>query len=68
MIANYKKMGKEFDVLVEGYSKRSRAQLCGRTEQGKMVVFDKGNHHASEIVRVKITRSTSATLFGEVEN
>ncbi|MBO4316043.1 MAG: tRNA (N6-isopentenyl adenosine(37)-C2)-methylthiotransferase MiaB [Prevotella sp.] len=67
-IANKRDEGKEFDVLVEGYSKRSRAQLCGRTEQGKMVVFDKGNHHAGEIVRVKITRSTSATLFGEVEN
>lgn len=63
-IANQKDEGKEFDVLVEGYSKRSRAQLCGRTEQGKMVVFDKGNHHAGEIVRVKIVRSTSATLFG----
>ncbi len=64
-IANKKDEGKEFDVLVEGYSKRSRAQLCGRTEQGKMVVFDKGNHHAGEIVRVKIASSTSATLLGE---
>jgi len=57
--------GKEFDVLVEGFSKRSREQLCGRTEQGKMVVFDKGNHHVGETVRVKVTGSTSATLFGE---
>lgn len=57
--------GKEFDVLVENYSKRSREQLCGRTEQNKMVVFDKGNHHIGETVRVKITGSTSATLFGE---
>ena len=57
--------GKEFDVLVEGFSKRSRSQLCGRTEQNKMVVFDKGNHHIGETVRVKITNSTSATLFGE---
>jgi tRNA-2-methylthio-N6-dimethylallyladenosine synthase len=56
---------KEFDVLVEGYSKRSREQLCGRTEQNKMVVFDKGQHHIGETVRVKITGSTSATLFGE---
>ena len=61
--------GKEFDVLVEGFSKRSRQQLCGRTEQNKMVVFDKGNHHIGETVRVKITGSTSATLMGEaVEN
>ncbi len=63
-IQNKKDEGKEFDVLVEGFSKRSREQLCGRTEQNKMVVFNKGNHHIGEIVRVKITGSTSATLFG----
>ena len=56
--------GREFDVLVEGFSKRSREQLCGRTEQNKMVVFDKGGHHIGETVRVHITGSTSATLFG----
>ncbi len=64
-IANKRDEGKEFEVLVEGYSKRSREQLCGRTEQGKMVVFDKGAHHPGELVRVRITGSTSATLFGE---
>ena len=63
-IANKKDEGKEFDVLVEGFSKRSREQLCGRTEQNKMVVFDKGNHHIGETVRVRITGSTSATLMG----
>ena len=57
--------GKEFEVLVEGYSKRSREQLCGRTSQNKMVVFDKGNHHVGDLVKVRITGSTSATLFGE---
>ena len=62
---NKKDEGKEFDVLVEGFSKRSRQQLCGRTEQNKMVVFDKGNHHIGETVRVRIVNSTSATLFGE---
>ena len=66
-IANKRDEGKEFDVLVEGFSKRSREQLCGRTEQGKMVVFDKGNHHIGETVRVKIIGSTSATLFGSLE-
>lgn len=65
-IANKRDEGKEFDVLIENFSKRSRNQLCGRTEQGKMVVFDKGGHHIGETVRVKITGSTSATLFGEV--
>ena len=64
-IANKKDEGKEFDVLVEGFSKRSREQLCGRTEQNKMVVFNKGNHHIGEIVRVRITGSSSATLLGE---
>ena len=63
-LQNKKDEGKEFDVLVEGFSKRSRQQLCGRTEQNKMVVFDKGSHHIGETVRVRITGSTSATLFG----
>ena len=57
--------GKEFEVLVEGYSKRSREQLFGRTEQNKVVVFDKGNHHIGDFVKVRITGSSSATLFGE---
>ena len=62
---NKKDEGKEFDVLVEGFSKRSREQLCGRTEQNKMVVFNKAGHHIGETVRVRITGSTSATLLGE---
>ena len=62
---NKKDEGKEFDVLVEGFSKRSREQLCGRTEQNKMVVFPKAGHHIGETVRVRITGSTSATLLGE---
>ncbi len=64
-IQNKKDEGKEFDVLVEGFSKRSHEQLCGRTEQNKMVVFPKAGHHIGETVRVKITGSTSATLLGE---
>ena len=67
-IQNKKDEGKEFDVLVEGFSKRSREQLCGRTEQNKMVVFDKGGHHIGETVKVRITGSTSATLLGEISN
>ena len=62
---NKKDEGRQFDVLVEGFSKRSREQLCGRTEQNKMVVFDKGSHHIGETVRVTITGSTSATLMGK---
>jgi len=52
-------------VLVEGVSKRSRDQLFGRTEQNRVVVFNRGNHHIGELVNVKITASTSATLIGE---
>ena len=63
---NKKDAGKVFDVLVEGFSKRSREQLCGRTEQNKMVVFPKAGHHIGEIVPVRITSSTSATLLGEI--
>lgn len=65
---NKKDEGKAFEVLIENFSKRSRQQLCGRTEQNKMVVFDKGNHHIGERVCVRITGSTSATLLGEVIN
>ena len=63
--ANHAEVGNVREVLVEGPSKRSREQLCGRTEQNKMVVFDKGNHHIGEYVKVRITGSTSASLFGE---
>jgi len=62
---NKKDEGRTFDVLVEGFSKRSHDQLCGRTEQNKMVVFPKAGHHIGETVRVRITGSTSATLLGE---
>ena len=62
---NRKDEGRVFDVLIEGFSKRSREQLCGRTEQNKMVVFPKEEHHIGETVRVRINSSTSATLLGE---
>ena len=58
-------VGREFDVLVEGFSKRSRQQLFGRTSQNKVVVFDKGSHRIGDTVRVKVTSSSSATLKGE---
>lgn len=62
---NAKDVGKTFEVLVEGFSKRSREQLMGRTEQNKAVVFPKNGHHIGERVMVKIVDSTSATLLGE---
>ena len=64
-IANQRDEGREFDILIEGFSRRSREQMCGRTEQNKMVVIPRGNCHVGETVRVKITGSTSATLLGE---
>ena len=63
--SNAKCVGKEFEILVEGFSKRSREQLFGRTEQNKVVVFDRGNHHIGDYVRVRVTSSSSATLKGE---
>lgn len=63
--SNRRDVGKEFEVLVEGFSKRSREQLFGRTEQNKVVIFDKRNHRIGQFVKVKITGFTSATLFGE---
>lgn len=63
--SNEQEVGKVREVLVEGESKRSDAQLCGRTSQNKMVVFDRGDHKAGEYVKVRITGCSSATLFGE---
>lgn len=63
--SNTKDVGKVFEVLVEGFSKRSREQLFGRTSQNKVVIFDKQNYRVGDFVMVKITGNTSATLFGE---
>ena len=63
--SNETEVGLIRQVLVEGTSKRSEEQLCGRTSQNKMVVFDRGNHTAGDYVTVKITGCSSATLFGE---
>lgn len=63
--ANQKCVGKTYEVLVEGVSKRSREQLFGRTEQNKVVVFDRANHKIGEFVQVVITEASSATLKGE---
>ena len=67
---NFKKhademVGKTFEVLVEGFSKRSREQLFGRTSQNKVVIFDKKNFHVGQFIQVKIVDASSATLFGE---
>ena len=59
-------IGKEFEVLVEGESKRSGEMFCGRTQQNKMVVFDKKAYKKGDYVKVKITDASSATLKGIV--
>ena len=63
--SNRRCIGQTYEVLVEGVSKRSKEQLFGRTEQNKVVVFDRGNHRIGDFVQVRITESTSATLKGE---
>ncbi len=63
---NQKEIGRIHTVLAEGASKRSEAQLCGRTDTNKMVIFDRGTLSAGMYVKVRITGCTSATLFGEV--
>lgn len=63
--SNLRDIGKEFEVLIEGFSKRSREQLFGRTSQNKVVIFDKKNYKVGQFVKVRINRASSATLFGE---
>lgn len=65
--SNRRDVGKDFAVLVEGVSKRSKEQMVGRTETGKAVVFSRGNARIGQIVTVNIVSSTSATLIGEIK-
>lgn len=64
--ANQRCIGREYEVLIEGVSKRSKEQLFGRTEQNKVVVFNRSEHRIGQYVRVRITEASSATLKGEV--
>lgn len=64
--SNERCVGREYEILVEGVSKRSREQLFGRTEQNKVVVFDRGGVRPGQYVKVKITGASSATLQGEL--
>ena len=65
-ISNERDLGKVFEVLVEGCSKRSADQLFGRTQQNKVAVFPKGDAKVGDIVHVKVLQTTSATLIGEI--
>jgi tRNA-2-methylthio-N6-dimethylallyladenosine synthase len=64
--SNLRDIGKEFEVLVEGFSKRSKEQLFGRTSQNKVVIFPRKGRRIGETIKVKIHDASSATLFGEV--
>lgn len=64
--SNRRDIGKTFEVLVEGYSKRSREQMCGRSQQNKMIVFPKGDTKPGDLVMVRVTEASSATLIGEL--
>jgi len=65
LLRNREEIGKIREVLIEGFSKRSREQLFGRTSQNKVVIFNKGNHHVGDRVNVVIKEASAATLFGE---
>lgn len=64
--SNQRDIGKTFDVLVEGFSKRSKEQLFGRNSQNKVVIFPRHGRRIGEIIKVEITSASSATLFGDV--
>ena len=63
---NLREVGKVVEVLVEGFSKRSREDMYGRTSQYKTVVFPRLGHHIGELVKVRIISATAATLKGEI--
>ena len=64
--SNKKDIGKEFEVLVEGYSKRSREQLSGRTSQNKVVLFENQGQKVGDLVKVRIKEASAITLFGDI--
>ncbi len=66
LASNRRDIGKTFDVLVEGVSKRSKEQFVGRNQQNKTLVFPRGNYHIGDIVKVKVLEVSSATLIGEL--
>lgn len=64
--SNRRDIGKEFEVLVEGVSKRDKDELFGRTSQNKVVVFPRAGHKPGDLIRVRVTDASSATLRGEL--
>lgn len=64
--SNRRDIGKTFDVLIEGTSKRSKEQFVGRNQQNKTLVFPRGNYRIGDIAQVKVIEVSSATLIGEL--
>lgn len=64
--SNRRDIGSEFEVLVEGVSKRNAGELFGRTSQNKVAVFPAGTARPGDFVRVRVTSATSATLLAEI--
>jgi tRNA-2-methylthio-N6-dimethylallyladenosine synthase len=63
---NQREIGKTVEVLVEGYSKRSKEDMYGRTSQYKTVIFPREGRHIGELVKVRILEASAATLKGEI--
>ena len=66
LTSNLNDIGKTFEVLVEGYSKRSRDDFYGRTSQNKVVIFPKNGTKIGDLIDVTIHRATGASLIGEI--
>ena len=64
LCSNRADVGKTFEVLVEGYSKRSKDDMFGRTQQNKVIVFPAGDTKIGDFVTCKVEKATSATLIG----
>ena len=64
--SNKRDIGKTFEILVEGYSKRSHEDMYGRTSQYKTVIIPRKGRHIGEFVNVRILSCSAATLIGEV--
>lgn len=65
-VSNHNDIGKRFEILVEGFSKRSKEELFGRTSQNKVVIIPRAERHIGELVQVEITEASAATLKGIV--
>jgi tRNA-2-methylthio-N6-dimethylallyladenosine synthase len=64
--SNQNDIGRTFEVLVEGFSKRSKEQMFGRSSQNKVIIFPRGGRRIGETIQVKVMSASSATLIGEV--